>query len=88
MFEEQDTVFVDPNGQLREHLAATMITQQDVDQLGPTQQPAATAVGVAGGMGMATVVGVAGGMVAQAKPPGGTAGVGNPPPGPNRVLRS
>jgi hypothetical protein len=30
-------------------------------------------------MGMATGVGTAGGMVAQAQPPGGAAGVGNPP---------
>ncbi len=79
LFEEQDVVFIDPNGQLQEHLAATMITQQDVNQLGPTQQPTATAVGMAGGMGMATAVGAAGGMVAQAQPPGGAAGIGNPP---------
>jgi hypothetical protein len=87
-FKEQDAVFIDPNGQLQEHLAATRITQQDVDQLGPTQQPAATVVGAAGGMGVATAVGAAGGMVAQAQPPGGAAGIGNLPPGHNRVLRS
>jgi hypothetical protein len=81
-FEEQDAVFIDPNGQLQEHLAATTITQQDVNQLGPTQQPAATAVGAAGGIGMATVVGAAEGMVAQAQPPGQAAGVGNPPQAP------
>ncbi len=81
-------VFIDPNGQLQDHLAATTITQQDVNQLGPTQQPAATAVGAAGGMGVATAIGAAGGMVAQAQPPGGAAGIGDPPSGPTRVLRS
>jgi hypothetical protein len=79
LFKEQDVVFIDPNGQLQEHLAAMMITQWDVNQLGPTQQPTATAVGMAGGMGVATGVDTAGGMVAQAQPPGGAASVGNPP---------
>jgi hypothetical protein len=74
---------IDPTGQLQQHLAVTKITQQDVDQLGPTQQPAATAVGAAGGMGVATaVVGAAEEWGAQAQPPRETRGVGNPPQAP------
>ncbi len=45
LFEEPDTVMIDPTGQLEQHLVVTTITQQDVDHLGPTQQPDATAVG-------------------------------------------
>jgi hypothetical protein len=47
---------IDPTGQLQQHLAVTTITQQDVNQLVPTQQPAATAVGAAGEMGVSTAV--------------------------------
>jgi hypothetical protein len=70
---------IDPTGQLQQHLAVTTIIQQDVDQLGPTQQPTATAVGTAGGMGVSTaVVGAAEERGAQAQPPRETRGGGNP----------
>ncbi len=69
-FEEPDAVGIDPSCQLQEHLAATTITQQDVNQLGPTQQPAAMVNGVAGKMG------------AQTQPPRQAGGIGNPPQAP------
>ncbi len=79
-FKEPDAVMIDPTGQLQQHLAVTMITQQDDDQLDPTQQPVATAVSAAGGMGVSTVVvGTAEGRGAQAQPPRETRGRGNPP---------
>jgi hypothetical protein len=71
---------IDPTGQLQQHLAVMMITQQDVNQPGLTQQPAATAAGAAGGMGVSTaVVGIAEGRGAQAQPPTETRGGDDPP---------
>jgi hypothetical protein len=82
-FKEPDMVMIDPTGQLQRHLAVTTITQQDIDQLGLTQQPAATAFGAAGGMGVATVVvGTAEWRGSQAQPPRKTRGGGNPPQAP------
>jgi hypothetical protein len=83
LLEEPDAVMIDPTGQLQQHLVVTTITQQDIDQLGPTQQSAATAVGAAGEMGVSTaVVGTAEGRGAQAQPLRKTRGRGNPPQAP------